>query len=78
MTDDSSREASYEALRGRFINDPEFRSQVTSDPAGTLESVLGPLTEDERSRLERLTASPVSTDELLERVRKDPPPVGIW
>ncbi len=75
MTDDSSREAQYEAIRNRFLNDPEFRDQVTKDPASTLESILGPLTDRERDALAK---APTQADELINQVKQDPPPLGYW
>lgn len=78
MTDESSRAAKYELIRSRFLSDPEFRDQVAKDPSGTLESILGPLTDQERTWLDGPVESSASTDELLDRVRMQPPPVGIW
>lgn len=75
MTESSSREEQYEAIRNRFLNDPEFRDQLTKDPAGTLEENLGPLTKQER---DWITQAPTGADELLAQVKQDPPPVGIW
>jgi hypothetical protein len=75
MTDDSSREATYRSIRERFLSDPEFRDQLTKDPAGTLESILGPLTEQER---DAIVAAPTGADELLDYVRQNPPPLGFW
>jgi len=77
MTDES-RAAKYDLIRKRFLSDPEFRDQVAKDPSGTLESILGPLTDQERSWLDESVESSASTDELLDRVRMQPPPVGIW
>lgn len=75
MTDGSSREALYDTIRTRFLSDPEFRDQVTKDPVGTLESILGPLTDQER---DWVIAAPTGADELLTQVRQSPPPVGLW
>ena len=44
MPVDPERQASYDQLRERFLNDPDFRAAVTADPTGALEGVLGPLT----------------------------------
>ncbi len=78
MTDDSSRAEQYSSIRSRFLSDPQFRDQLAKDPAGTLESILGPLSDEERSRLTSLTQSVASPDELLGLVSQNPPPVGIW
>ena len=75
MTDGSSREAKYDSIRNRFLSDPEFRDQLTKNPAGTLESILGPLTEQER---DWIVAAPTGADDLLNQVMQNPPPVGIW
>ncbi len=75
VTDSSSREAHYRSIRSRFLEDPEFRDQLTKDPAGTLESILGPLTEQER---DRVIAAPTGADELLDQVKQNPPPLGYW
>lgn len=75
MTDGSSREAEYDMIRTRFLSDPEFRDQLTKDPVGTLESILGPLTEQERGWV---VAAPTGADELLAQVKQNPPPVGLW
>ena len=75
MTDDSSREGKYESIRSRFLDDPEFRDQLTKDPAGTLESILGPLTAQERNWI---IGAPTGTDELLTQVSENRPPLGYW
>lgn len=75
MPDHPNREAHYASIRSRFLQDPAFRDQLTKDPAGTLESVLGPLTEQER---DRIVAAPTGADDLHNQVKQDPPPVGIW
>lgn len=75
VTDETSRNSKYQSIRSRFLSDPVFRDQLTSDPAGTLESVLGPLTEQER---DWIAAAPTGADELLALVRQDPPPLRFW
>ena len=75
MANDSSREENYASIRSRFLEDPEFRDRLTKDPAGTLESILGPLTEQER---DRIVAAPTGADDLLDQVRQNPPPLGFW
>ncbi|ACV81375.1 hypothetical protein [Nakamurella multipartita] len=75
MTDDSSRTEKYELIRKRFLSDPEFRDQLTKNPAETLESILGPLTDQERNWL---SSAPEGADELLDYVKQNPPPVGYW
>lgn len=75
MIENSSREAKYESIRSRFLSDPEFRDQLTKNPAGTLESILGPLTEQER---DWIAAAPTGADELLAQVTQHRPPLGYW
>ncbi len=78
MTEGTSRSAQYEAIRSRFLNDPEFRDQVAKDPTGTLESILGPLTDQERSWLDDAAVASSSPEALLDRVKTQTPPVGLW
>lgn len=76
MPVDPERQAGYDQLRERFLNDPEFRAAVTADPTGALEGVLGPLTPEERQAVSDITATPRSDDELVEHIRSGG--VGSW
>ena len=48
MSADPDRQATYDQLRERFSNDPEFRAELRANPTGTLQGVLGELTDEER------------------------------
>ena len=76
MPVDPERQASYDQLRERFLNDPEFRAAVTADPTGALEGVLGSLTPEESQAVRDITATPRSDDELVEHIRSGG--VGAW
>ena len=76
MPVDPERQAGYDQLRERFLNDPEFRAAVTADPTGALEGVLGSLTAEESQAVSDITATPRSDDELVEHLRSGG--VGSW
>lgn len=76
MPVDPERQAGYDQLRERFLNDPEFRAAVTADPTGALEGVLGSLTPEESQAVSDITATPRSDDELVEHIRSGG--VGSW
>ena len=66
MPADADRQASYDQIRERFLNDPEFRKTLRANPAGTLQVVLGDLTDEER----RWTSEIVDSldQELVDRI----------
>ena len=76
MPVDPERQAGYDQLRERFLNDSEFRAAVTADPTGALEGVLGSLTAEESQAVSDITATPRSDDELVEHLRSGG--VGSW
>jgi len=73
MPPESDRQAVYDQLREQFLTDPDFRSRFEADPAGTMESALGPLTDEERQWVSGL--GDVSGDDLVERIKGR---VGAW
>jgi hypothetical protein len=74
MPADAERQASYQQIRERFLNDPEFRQTLRANPTGTLQAVLGDLTEEER----RWTGEIIDSldQELVERISSGR--YGFW
>jgi hypothetical protein len=75
MSADADRQAQYDQLRERFLSDPQFRAQVRSDPAGTLEGELGALTDEEREWISDAAPGAQTDDELVAQVSGK---VGAW
>ena len=70
MPADPQRQMLYDQLRERFINDPAFRAELRANPMTTLETTLGELTAEEREWVDRVVASDVSEDDLVDQFRR--------
>ena len=77
MSTNADRSALYEQIRQRFVNDPDFRAQMRSNTVGTLESVLGELSAEEREWVSSELPDPATADaDLITWVQQKPP--GSW
>ncbi len=74
MPADADRQASYEQIRERFLNDPDFRKTLRANPTGTLQVVLGDLTDEERCWTSEIVDS--LDQELVDRISSGR--YGFW
>ncbi|MFG1609667.1 hypothetical protein [Actinoplanes sp. NPDC049265] len=72
MSGREDRLASYDEIRRRFIEEPQFRIALRADPVATMEAILGELTEDERHWAQGLAFGSKSDYNLVELLRRDP------
>lgn len=70
MSDNADRRASYDDIRQRFIEDPDFRIALRADPVAVLQEALGELTPDERSFAAGLAAGSTSDFNLVEQLKR--------
>ena len=64
----------YDQIRERFLSDPEFRGTLRANPTGTLEVVLGDLTDEELRWTSEITDT--MDQELVDQVRSGR--FGFW
>jgi hypothetical protein len=69
MNASADRQAQYAEIRERYLADPDFRAQLRADCAGTLTTILGPLTDEEQQWINDLPDASTSDEELVEMVR---------
>ena len=76
MSDNPDRQASYDEIRQRFTEDPDFRIRLRADPVATLQEILGELTTEERNFAAGLAFGSTSDFNLVEQLKRRPP--GAW
>jgi hypothetical protein len=76
VSDNPDRQALYDEIRQRFIEDPDFRIKLRADPVATLQEILGELTKEERTFAAGLTLGSTSDFNLVEQLKRRPP--GAW
>ena len=70
MSEPEAKRQLIEQLTDRFINDPEFREQMSRDPEGTTERFGMRLDEKDRQVLRSIDWSSLPDEQLTERASK--------